>query len=155
MVKEELGTSSSPNAAGRMCLYLEVFVFDARLVALEPLDGDPLLAPIQKLCRDGRVGHEDANDNPPGAAQAADDDKLVPPRRQRAADVADGVAQEAAQRDARPVGRVPEADAQRLFLAGVPLERNVSQAWVCGWRKRARYRRREDERRKSSGSPSA
>lgn len=126
---------------------LELLVLDARLIAPQPLDDDPLLAQAEALGRDGAVRQEDVHDRAPDAAQGADDQELELPARQRALDVADAEPQQAAQRDAEAVGEIPRSHGAGLFGAllaslvsrdSCSLERN-DRSKTCGRIKHTLY----------------
>lgn len=107
---------------------LQRLVLHPRLVLAQPLDGHLLLVVREPLGGDRTVGYQEEHDCAPDAAQSAYDQELVLPARERAPDVADAVAEEATERNADAVCRVPETNLNRLLSSGAVVDLRVSTA---------------------------
>ena len=74
----------------------------------------------EQLGRHWTVRQHDEHDYSPCAAKTANDQELVLPRRECALDVANRVAQQAAECNAKTVRGIPQPDSDRLLFSGIP-----------------------------------
>lgn len=75
-------------------MYLKILTFDAGFVGLKTLNSDAALLEFDEFRCDGRVGQQDAQDDPPYTVKSTDNKKFIFLRSEGAFDVPDRVAEE-------------------------------------------------------------
>lgn len=89
------------------------------IVALATGDDDPLV--VREAARGvRRIGDDKEHEDGPDNAERADDHELPLPGRKRVVDLTNAVPEQAAERNAEAVRRVPDANAEGLLGASEP-----------------------------------